>query len=263
MNAQFVGALNTTTDSDGAEVNNLNVNTEVVTTWQANAGSIVKQTNNTALYTAPSAVPSPNPVEVSVTFNNLNFIQNGISFSNPKLTSRIRVVGEESIFFVEFTSSRSIQPVGNSWFTETDRGLMKVSVKRGVVKVYDIQNADAEVVPAFLYDPVSECTHTLSSAGNGPYHVSGNVSFGGVYSSSNNQVYVGISSESFSKGLNPSFQLTCPGGVPEKSGGEELATAPAQFSFDAGKDYQEKIDKIPGGGAFPDGYLKVAITRNN
>jgi len=261
LKVAFVGELNTITDSEGVEINNLNNNTDISVTWEARSGTIKKQGDDGAVYTAPSEVPSPNPVEVSVTFNNVNFIQNGVSFSNPKLITRIRVFGEESIFFVEFRSSRAIQPVGNTWFTETDRGFMKVWVTSDSVRVYDIQNVDAEVLPGDLTDPDSKCKYTLVNAGHGPYHVSSNVSFGGIYSPINNQVYVGISSQTYSKGQNPTFQLTCPGSLPSQIGGGELATAPSQFSFDASKDYQEKIDVIPGGGAFPDGYLKTSITR--
>lgn len=256
-----------TTDADGIEFANLNMNRTFVSEWKINGtngnsthGYIAKQGEDKATYSAPSQVPSQNPVAVSAILKNVSFVDNGISYTNPNVIANILVIGKESKFSVDFTSSRSLQPVGNSWFTETDRGSMVILVQDDSVTITAIQNVDAEVTPETLTDPDPQCTFTLISVGDGPYHVSPNVTFAGFYQAITHSVYIGVSSQTFSTGLNPSFQENCQGSI-LLLGGEELPTLPAAFSFDATVDYQETVQPIPGGGAFPDGFLKTAVRK--
>lgn len=263
----LVGEPRDTTDADGIEFGNLNENRTYVSEWMVNGtngnathGYIVKQGEDKATYSAPSNLPSPNPVAVSATLKNVSFIDDGITYTNPKVISHILIIGTESKFSVDFSSSRSLQPVGSNWFTETDRGSMTVLVQDDSVTISAIQNVNAEVTPESLFEPSSECTFSLISTGDGPYHVSPNVTLGGFYTPITHSVYIGVSSQTFSTGLNPSFQENCQGSM-DILGGEELPTLPTSFFFDANKNYQEFVQPISGGGAFPDGFLKTTVTK--
>jgi len=264
----FVGEPKITTDGEGNELSNLNISKTYASTWQVNgtsgnaaSGYLVKQSENRATYSAPSVVPdkSHNPVAVSATLNNISFTLNGVTFNNPKVIANIRVVGNEVLFYVEFTSSRTLQPVGNSYFTETDRGGISVLLQdEDSVTVFNILNVKAEVTPNSLSD--NGCTYTLSDPGDGFFNISPNVILSGIYSFTEHMVYIGINSTNFSKGFTPSFVKNC-SGTYETIEGYEQPTLPAAFSFDANKDSQEFVQTIPGGGAFPDGFIKTTVTK--
>ncbi len=261
LSVTFVGELNTITDAQGVELNNLNFNPTISTTWQVTAGTIAKDGDDKATYTAPSSVPSQNPVEVSVTFNNVSFTFHGQTFINPKLNARINVFDSQALYHVVFTSSRIWQPVADSWFTETDMGNLKVLVQGDSVTVYDILNINAEVLPGSLYDPDNECTYTLFNPGDGSYHIPDSIPLSGFYLSATHSVYIGVSGIHYPTGITPYFEKDCNGGSHDEIGGDVQVTYPAAFSFTDTLEYQEMVQVIPGGGAFPDGFLKTAVTK--
>ena len=261
LSVVLVGELNTITNEQGVELNNLNIDHNIITSWQAAAGTVVKQGDDMAKFTAPAAIPSPNPVDVSVTFNNLTFEVNGTTISNPSLHKDLFIYDTDAYYAVVFTSSRTLQAVGNNWFTETDYGSLKVLLQHDSVTVYDVRNQHAEILPQTLFDPGPECTYTILDQGDGPYNVPDSVKLKGIYLAVNNQIYIGVGTINYPTGYLPIIQKLCTGGDPTTEGGGLIVTGPAAFSFDAAMEYQEFIQPISGGGAFPDGYFKTAITK--
>ncbi|OGU88659.1 MAG: hypothetical protein A2220_00370 [Ignavibacteria bacterium RIFOXYA2_FULL_35_10] len=264
----LIGEPKTSTDSEGSELSNLNISKTYASNWQVNgtsgnaaSGYIVKQSENRATFSAPSVVPdkSHNPVAVSATLNNISFTLNGETFKNPKVTAKIRVIGKGTLFSVEFTSSRPLQPVGNSYFTETDRGSMSVLIlEDDSVMVFDQVNEKAKLTPESLSE--QECTYTVSNPGDGFFNFSPGVSLGGIYSPTEHIVYIGINGINYSKGYTPSFLKSCSGSS-ETIPGYEQVTLPTAFSFYDNQDNQEIVQTIPGGGFFPDGFIKTTITK--
>ncbi|MFZ1677014.1 MAG: hypothetical protein WAT91_07070 [Saprospiraceae bacterium] len=257
----FVGKLSSITDAQGIELHHLNTDNSISTSWHADAGTIEKMGDDRAIYTAPASVPSENPDDVSVTFHNLSFTQNGRTVNNPTYHSKINVYGDEAYYQVTFSSSRSIQPVGNNWFTEKDLGYMKVLRQGDSVTIYNVVNSKAEITPGQLYDPVTECTTTVMERGDGPYNTPDSIKLTGFYLSVTHQIYIGVSGISYPTGQLPSFEIACPGASTMTEGGGITTAEPSAFSFDANLQTQEILVNIPGYGAFPDGYFKTSIAR--
>lgn len=255
----FVGDAKSVINNLGDELTNLNIAKTYASVWHASAGTVVKQDENRATFTAPASVPTSNPVAVTATLSNVRFNVYGVTFSNPQVIAHITITDEELLFLVEFNSNRPMQALDSGWFTETDKGSMIVSVKGDTVEVYGIINENAEVTPSSL--PEDDCTWSISSPGDGPYHVSGDVVFDGIYTPDDNQVLIYISSLNYSKGLMVAFLIVCPMDS-QIFGGEEIATFPFDFAFDASLDYQETILTIPAiPGIFPEGFFKTAVTK--
>ncbi|MEO6131048.1 MAG: hypothetical protein ABIQ02_04320 [Saprospiraceae bacterium] len=259
LKVTLVGELSTITDAQGIELNNLNEDESISTSWQASSGTVVKQGDDKASYTAPSSVPSQNPADVSVTFNNISFVHNGITYTNPKLFAKINVYADEAYFYAEFTSSLSFHVVGNRAFTETDHMTLKILQQGDSVTVYDIQNYSAAVIPESLSD--GGCTTTLISAGDGWFNTPHGVTLRGYYGSFTHSIYVGVSSQEAPMGTQASYNKICSGGSSILIGGGMVSTAPAEFTFDASLPYQEQVQTYPGGGVFPDGFVKLVFTR--
>jgi hypothetical protein len=257
----FVGALNTITDAQGVQLNNLNNDNAVSTTWQTDAGSIFKNGDDRARYTAPGAVPSPNPVQVSATFSNFTFEMNGYTISNPALYAYVNVYKDEAYFQVTLTSSRILQAVGDSWFTEADWGAMKVLVQGDSVTVYDLHNMKAQISPGTLLDPGPECVYNIIDPGDGPFNTPDTVKMGGAYSPVNHQVYIGVISFNYPTGQTHTIEKTCTGVAPLIEGGDWLVTGPVTFGFDATLPTQDITQVISGVGILPDGFIKIQITR--
>lgn len=264
----LIGEPKFITDSDGNEIYNLNISKTYVSTWEVNGsssntapgGHVVKKSEDKGTYKAPSVVPSQNPVVVSATLKNVSFTLNGVTFNNPKVTSKIRIIGKGTLFSVEFTSNRAIQPVGNNSFRESDRGRMSVLILEDEsVMVFDLYNEDAKLTPESLSD--EGCTYTVSNPGDGIFNFSPGVSFVGEYSPMYHLISVGINGTKYSMGYTPSFLETCTGGSTKTIDGYEQVAAPTGLNIDTNKDYQESVETIPYGGLFPDGFIKIAITK--
>ncbi|MBK9983914.1 MAG: hypothetical protein IPP15_16365 [Saprospiraceae bacterium] len=257
----FVGTLNSITNSQGIELNNLNIDNLVSTTWHADAGNIEKMGDDKAKYTAPSTVPSDNPVDVSVKFNNVSFTINGNTVTDPTLHALINVFGDEKYFMIDFSSSRTLQQVGDNFFTETDHGNLKVLLQGDSVTVYAVKNFVAEITPGSLYDVGPECNHEILNPGDGPFNTPDSVKLGGFSNPITHEIYIGIISANFPTGRTPLIQTTCTGSSPLTEGGDLQTTLPSSFSFNPNLPYQENIVVISGGGVIPDGFLKTTVTK--
>ncbi|TAL69058.1 MAG: hypothetical protein EPN82_08195 [Bacteroidetes bacterium] len=246
----------------------LNENKTYVSTWQVNgtsgnaaSGQIVKTDENKATFIAPSVVPdeSHNPVAVSATLSNLTFTYKDKTFKNPKLISNILVI-EGALYSIVFTSNIPLGfGAGKKFFTVTDSARMSVLLKDDLsVMVLNLYNEEAKVTPKSQSE--GTCTYTITQPGDGYFNISNGVSFGGSFNPLEHQINIFMNGNSW--GYTPSFKISCKDAPPWSEPGSKTVTGPLGLTFDANKDYQELVEKIPdGGGTLPDGIVKTTVTK--
>jgi hypothetical protein len=147
-------------------------------TWRANeilngngvVGKIGVTSRTNILYSAPSIVPSQNPVAVTADLKGLNYKSKGVVFKDLKLVSNILIYADA--YEVKITSRMKGDAgsvLGN--VTYSDTGSFVVSLEKGIAKVIEKVNNNSS--DDFNY--AGSCTYVLLNKGSnhGNIHIAG------------------------------------------------------------------------------------------